>query len=247
MERVAVVTGAGSGVGRSVCAHLASDGCRVAVLDRDGDAASEVAAELRDRGAEAVDAVVDVADRASVDAALGVVRAALGPVDIVVTSAGIAGFVPFTELSIEEWERTMAVNLTGTFHCVQAAIPDMVERRWGRIVTISSAAGQRGSFRQAHYAASKGGVIALTKALAIEYASKGITVNTIPPATVDTPMLRAAQAAGQIADAETIARTVPARRLGTPDDIAATCAFLCSDAAAYLTGQVVAVNGGAVT
>jgi NAD(P)-dependent dehydrogenase (short-subunit alcohol dehydrogenase family) len=138
------------------------------------------------------------------------------------------------------------VNLTGTFHCIQAAIADMVAARWGRIVTISSAAGQTASPRQAHYSASKGGVIAMTKTVAAEFARKGITANTVPPYIVDTPMLRGAQDAGHLPATEVLAGMVPAGRLGTVDDIGATCAFLCSDDASFITGQVIAPNGGAV-
>jgi 2-hydroxycyclohexanecarboxyl-CoA dehydrogenase len=238
MSRVAVVTGGGSGMGRSIGEHLARQGHRVAVLDLDGLAVESTAGVI---GVQ-----VDVADRASVDDALTTVREELGPIAILVTSAAVSGFVPFEEITPEDWARTIAVNLTGTFHCIQAAIPDMVAAGWGRIVTISSAAGQTGSPRQGHYSASKGGVIALTKTVALEYAARGITANTIPPFTVDTPMLRAAQAAKQIAPPEVLARMVPARRLGTGDDIAAACAFLCSDEAGYITGQVIGVNGGAV-
>jgi 2-hydroxycyclohexanecarboxyl-CoA dehydrogenase len=245
--RVAVVTGGASGVGRAICEHLARHGHRVAVLDVDAAAATAAADALRDGGAEAVASSVDVADRDSVEQALAAARDTFGPIEILVTSAAVSGFVRFADITPEQWQRTLAVNLTGTFHCLQAAIPDMVAARWGRIVTISSAAGQVGSLRQAHYSASKGGVIALTKTVALEYAAKGITANTVPPFTVDTPMFRAAQAASDIADTELIARMIPARRLGTPDDVAAVCAFLCSDEAAYITGQVVAVNGGAVT
>jgi NAD(P)-dependent dehydrogenase (short-subunit alcohol dehydrogenase family) len=233
-------------VGASICQHLARQGRRVAVLDLDGEAAEKAAESLRSGGAEAVAAQVDVGHRSAVDDALARVRAALGPVGILVTSAAVAGFARFEEISLDLWERTLAVNLTGTFHCIQSAIPDMVAAGWGRIVTISSAAGQTGSLRQAHYSASKGGVIALTKALALEYGARGITVNTIPPFAVDTPLLRAAQESGHLARTEVVARMIPAGRLGTPDDIAATCAFLCSDAAGYITGQVIAPNGGAV-
>jgi NAD(P)-dependent dehydrogenase (short-subunit alcohol dehydrogenase family) len=218
----------------------------VAVLDLDGEAAEKAAESLRSSGAEAVAAQVDVADRSAVDGALARARAALGPIEILVTSAAVAGFQRFERIALETWERTLAVNLTGTFHCIQSAIPDMVAAGWGRIVTISSAAGQSGSLHQAHYSASKGGVIALTKALAIEYGRHGITVNTIPPFAVDTPLLRAAQDAGHLAKVDVVARMIPAGRIGTPDDIAAACAFLCSDAAGYITGQVIAPNGGAV-
>jgi NAD(P)-dependent dehydrogenase (short-subunit alcohol dehydrogenase family) len=138
------------------------------------------------------------------------------------------------------------VNLTGTFHCIQAAVPDMASASWGRIVTISSAAGQTGTARQGHYSATKGGVIALTKAVALEYAARGITANTIPPFAVDTPLMRGQQGARNLPKTEVIARMIPARRVGTPDDIGATCAFLCSEAAGYITGQVIAANGGAV-
>jgi 2-hydroxycyclohexanecarboxyl-CoA dehydrogenase len=247
VSRVAVVTGGASGIGRSVCERLAREGLRVAVLDRDGDAAADVVASIRVAGGDAMARAVDVADREAVEQAFSDVRRQLAPVEILVTSAAVSGFVPLEALTADEWQRTLAVNLTGTFHCLQAAVPDMVAAGWGRIVTISSAAGQIGSLHQAHYAASKGGVIALTKTAALELAAKGITANTIPPFTVDTPMLRAAQASRSVPNADVLARMVPAGRLGTGDDIAAACAFLCSEDAGYITGQVIAVNGGALT
>jgi NAD(P)-dependent dehydrogenase (short-subunit alcohol dehydrogenase family) len=247
LSRTAVVTGGASGLGRSICEHLARHGRRIGVLDLDGVAARDAAEALRAQGAEAVGVQVDVSDRASVDRALDEVRAAFAPIEILVTSAAVSGFTPFEEVTLDEWMRTLAVNLTGTFHSAQAAIPDMAAARWGRIVTISSAAGQTGAARQAHYSASKGGVIALTKSLALEYAAKGITANTILPFTVDTPMLRAAQDSNYLPATDVLVRAIPARRLGTGDDIADACAFLCSDAASYITGQVIAVNGGAVT
>jgi 2-hydroxycyclohexanecarboxyl-CoA dehydrogenase len=216
------------------------------VLDVDVDAAQQAADGLRAGGAQAVACAVDVSDRATVNDALARVRRDLGPVEIMVTSAAIAEFSSFTEISLAAWHRMIAVNLTGTFHCLQAAIPDMVDAGWGRIVTIASSAGQIGSPRQGHYAASKGGVIALTKTLAREFGAQGITVNTIPPFFVDTPMSRAAHAAGDIPKPEEMAARIPVGRLGTADDIAATCAFLCSDEAGYITGQVIGVNGGAV-
>lgn len=246
MSRVAVVTGGGSGIGLAICGHLARAGARVAVLDVTAGAAKQVADELRASGAEAIGVDVDVSDRAAVDAAFGEVRSQFGPIAILVTSAAVSGFVPFEDITLEDWNRTIAVNLTGTFHCLQAAIGDMTAAGWGRIVTISSAAGQTASPRQGHYSASKGGVIAMTKTVAVEYAARGITANTIPPFTVDTPMLRDAQGARALPRAEVLARMIPAGRLGTGDDIGATCAFLCSEAAGYITGQVIAVNGGAL-
>jgi NAD(P)-dependent dehydrogenase (short-subunit alcohol dehydrogenase family) len=247
VDRVAVVTGGASGVGLAISEHLAREGKRVAVLDLDGDAAARVAEQLRATGADAASGAVDVADREAVDAAFAAVRGELGPIHVLVTSAAVSGFTRFQDITLDAWQRTMAVNLTGTFNCAQAAIGDMVEARWGRIVTISSAAGQTGSVRQADYSASKGGVIALTKTLALEFARKGITANTVPPFTVDTPMLRGAQDAQHLPGTDMLTQVIPAGRLGTTDEIAAVCAFLCSDAASYVTGQVIAVNGGAVT
>jgi NAD(P)-dependent dehydrogenase (short-subunit alcohol dehydrogenase family) len=246
MNRTAVVTGGGSGMGLDICRHLANDGHRVAVLDLDGAAAEHAAGQLRDAGAEAVACAADVSVRSSVDQSLDEVRSVLGPVEIMVTSAAIAEFAPFTEITREQWDRMLAVDLTGTFHCLQAAIPDMLSVGWGRIVTIASSAGQIGSIRQAHYAAAKGGVIALTKTVAREFGGQGITANTIPPFCVDTPMLRAAQAEGDVPPPEVVAAGIPSGRVGTGDDIAAACAFLCSESASYITGQVIGVNGGAV-
>ena len=149
-----------------------------------------------------------------------------------------------SSISPEAWERMLGVNLTGTFHCVQTAIPDMLAAGWGRIVTISSSSAQSGAARMAHYVASKGGVIGLTKALAVEYAGNGITVNTIPPGFIDTPMVRRAEARGDLPDVNAIAARTPVRRAGTPLDVAAAAAFLCSEEAGYITGQVIGVNGG---
>jgi 2-hydroxycyclohexanecarboxyl-CoA dehydrogenase len=244
MGRVAVVTGGGSGMGLAVARRLAADGHRVTVLDLDGDAAERAAEGIRAAGADAMATEVDVADRGAVDDALTYVRTELGPVEIMVTSAGLDAFTPFTEITAEQWERVIAVNLTGTFHCLQAAVPDMIAGGWGRIVTISSSSAQSGAARMAHYVASKGGVIGLTKALASELGRHGITVNTIPPGSIETPMTQRAQSSGNLPDTEVIARMIPVRRTGTPDDIAAACAFLCSEDAGYITGQQINVNGG---
>lgn len=245
--RVAVVTGGASGMGLAIARHLAARGERVAVLDLQGEAALRAAAELRGSGAAATGLEADVTDRRAVDAALDEVRAELGPVAIMVTSAGLDVFEPFPDIVTESWERVLAVNLTGTFHCLQAAVPDMLEAGWGRIVTISSSSAQSGALRMAHYVAAKAGVIGLTRALALELARKGITVNAVTPGMIDTPMLRRAAAGGDIGTLEkSAARAVPVGRPGTPEEIAATCGFLCSEAAAYVTGQVVGVNGGMV-
>ena len=242
MSRVAVVTGGASGIGLGVARGLTADGHRVAVLDRQGaDAAVD---GLRLPGATALAVEVDVADRASVSAAFDRVRAELGPVEVLVTSAGIEAFTPILDITAEAWDRMIAVNLTGTFSCIQAALPDMLAAGWGRIVTISSSSAQSGAPNMAHYVASKGGVIGLTKALAVELARSGITVNTIPPSLVDTPMARNAEAAGDFPGVDVVGPMVPVGRAGTPEDIASACSYLCSDGGSYVTGQVIGVNGG---
>jgi NAD(P)-dependent dehydrogenase (short-subunit alcohol dehydrogenase family) len=244
MSRVAVITGAASGMGLAISRRLAADGHRVALLDLDGDAAEQAAHDLRVGGEEALASKVDVTDRSAVDEALHRVRDELGPVEIMVTSAGLDEFVPFTDITAAQWERMLAVNLTGTFHCAQAAVPDMLGAGWGRIVTISSSSAQSGARHMVHYVSSKGGVIGLTKALAVELAAHGITVNTIPPGAIDTPMSRRAQASGALPSTDTLAKVIPVRRTGTPEDVAAACAFLCSEEAGYITGQQINVSGG---
>jgi NAD(P)-dependent dehydrogenase (short-subunit alcohol dehydrogenase family) len=243
MSRVAVVTGGASGIGLGVARHLAADGHSVAVVDQNGDAAERAAAELRAGGASALAATVDVTDRAAIDAALDSVHTELGAVGIMVTCAGIESFDEIGEITPDTWDRIIAVNLTGTFLCIQAVVPEMLTAKWGRVVTISSSSAQSGAPRMAHYVASKAGVIGLTKALAVDLAPHGITVNTIPPSIIDTPMARHAEARGLV-NIDAVAGMTPVRRAGTPDDIGATCAFLCSDQAGFITGQQIGVNGG---
>jgi NAD(P)-dependent dehydrogenase (short-subunit alcohol dehydrogenase family) len=231
-------------MGLAICRQLAARGDQVAVFDLSEENAVKAAAEITGDGGRAIAVGVDVANRAAVDAGLGKVRGELGPVEIMVTSAGLDAFSDFTDITADQWERMMAVNLTGTFNCLQAAIPDMVAGNWGRIVTISSSSAQSGAKRMAHYVASKGGVLGLTKALALEYVPHGITVNTIPPGFIDTPMIRRAEDKGDVPGVDTIAKATPVRRAGTPEDIAAACVFLCSEEAGYITGQAINVNGG---
>ncbi len=241
--RVAIVTGAASGIGLGIAERLFADGHAVALLDRDGAAAQAAADALGDAG-RAIGIEADVADRAAVQAAYDAVRERLGPITIVVTSAGIESFDDITAITPEQWDRIIAVNLTGTFTCLQLAVPDMEEAGWGRMVTISSSSAQSGAPRMAHYVASKGGVIGLTKAFAHELASKRITVNTIPPTLVDTPMARDAEERGDVPPIDALAGFIPLGRAGTPADIGAACAFLCSEEGGYITGQVIGVNGG---
>jgi 2-hydroxycyclohexanecarboxyl-CoA dehydrogenase len=244
MTRTAVVTGAAGGVGLGVAQALAASGHRVALLDRQADLVRRSAAGIAATGAEVVAHEVDVADLESVRSALDQVRAELGPVTVMVTSAGVAEFSSVMDLAPEQWDRMLNINLTGTFHCLQAVVPDMLEAAWGRMVTISSSSAQSGAPRMAHYVASKGGVIALTKALAVELAEHGITVNTIPPSIVDTPMVEAWTATGDFPGVGVMAPMTPVRRVGTPEDVGAAAAYLCSDAAGFVTGQVIGVNGG---
>lgn len=241
-----MVTGGASGIGEATCHELGRRGHKVAVLDVDEQTAQRVSAALRAGGVTSVGVGADVTDRPALERAFAEVRGELGPVSVLVTSAGLFGFAPFTEISADAWARVIDVNLTGTFHCCQVALPDMLAANWGRIVTISSSSAQRGSPFAAHYAAAKGGVITLTKSLAREYATHGITVNTIPPSGIETPMQHAGQAAGYLGSNEQLAANIPMGYLGTGADIAAAVGFLSSEEARYITGQILGVNGGAV-
>jgi 2-hydroxycyclohexanecarboxyl-CoA dehydrogenase len=243
-DRVVVVTGGASGIGLGVCKLFAANGHPVAMLDMQGDAVEREGAALAASGASMLALRADVSDRAAIDAAYAKVRSTLGPIAIVIANAGISASADFRTMSVETWQRMIDVNLTGAFHTIQPALDDMIAAKWGRIVTISSQAAQSGAQDRAHYAASKGGVIGLTRSLARELASYGITVNTIPPSLVDTPLARAGVLAGQVPPLEIIAQAIPIARPGTPADIAAACAFLCSDGASYITGQEINVNGG---
>lgn len=241
--RTAIVTGGASGIGKAISRRLAADGVLVAVFDRDGAAAEETAAAIEKDGGRAVGLAVDVTDRAAVDAAVARVGELLGRPVILVNSAGITAFGPSLEVSAELWDRVLAVNLTGTFACCQAVLPGMVEEGWGRIVNISSSSVHSGSPGMAAYVASKSGVLGLTKVLALEFAKKGVTVNTIPPGFIDSPMLRDTASGGRLDVAQQIERT-PVGRIGLPEDVAAACAFLVGEEASYITGQVIGVNGG---
>jgi 2-hydroxycyclohexanecarboxyl-CoA dehydrogenase len=245
----AIVTGGASGIGLAIAERLARDGAKVSVFDLDREQAEIAAKNIRDAGGDAIACPVDVSDRAQVDEAVARTRDELGPVLVLVNGAGKDAFDPFMDISTELWERIIAVNLTGTFHCTQSVLPDMLEARWGRIVNISSSGAQTGAMLMAHYASSKAGVIGLTKTLALELGPLGITVNTIPPGAIDTPMSRRAAAEGRFGGGtlEDVGRHLPVRRVGVPEDIAAACAYLVSDEAGYVTGQIIGVNGGRVT
>ena len=227
----AVVTGGGSGIGAAIAARLRADGLNVAVLD------------LQPSDDEFAH-VADVTDRAAVDTALNAIRAQLGPISVLVNAAGLDCFKRFSDVSFEKWQQIIDVNLNGVFHCIQAALPDMLEAGWGRIVNISSSSTHSGQPFMSPYVAAKSAVNGLTKSLALELGPNGITVNAVPPGFIDTPMLRKAEGKGFLGDTDKQIAQTPVRRMGKPEDIAAACAFFVSDEAGYITGQILGVNGG---
>jgi len=229
---VAIVTGGASGIGLATALELADRGARVAVLDLN----PEVPAPLEGF-------VADVSNRASVEAAVAAVGERFGRIDILVNNAGIARDKLMLRMKREDWDAVLATNLTGAFALTQAVLKPMIRQRGGRIVCISSVVGQSGNAGQANYAASKAGLIGFAKAVALEVASRGITVNVVAPGLIETDMTRAMT--GPARD-EWSAR-IPLGRLGTPDDVASAVCFLASDEAAYITGHVLAVNGGMYT
>lgn len=227
----AVVTGGGSGIGRAIADRLRADGYNVATLDLNPSDTPNAF-------------IANVTDRSAVDEALNAVRAQLGPITILVNAAGLDFFGRFADLPFDRWQRVIDVNLNGTFHCIQAALPDMVEAGWGRIVNISSSSTHSGQPYMAPYVAAKSAVNGLTKSLALEYGPMGITVNAVPPGFIDTPMLRKAEDRGFLGDTAKQIEQTPVRRMGRPEDIAAACAFFISEEASYITGQILGVNGG---
>ncbi len=234
----AVVTGAGRGLGRAIATVLATQGAAVAVWDLNKDGAEETVEAITAAGGKAIAVAGDAADAAAVAESAARTREELGAITVLVNNAGITNYVPFTDLSEETWDQMMRINLKGPFLVTREFVPDMLEAEWGRIVNISSSSAQTGAPALGHYAASKGGVIGLTKALAIEFAAKGITVNNVPPGFVDTPLLR------EGFDLDKVAEKMPMKRPGKPEDIAHAVAYLVSEEAAYVTGQTLSVNGG---
>ena len=237
--KVALVTGASRGIGRAITCALAGRGATVVAAAR-GDHARAVAAELTSMGHRAEAATVDVTDAAAVEQLPGDIVRHHGRLDIVVSNAGITRDQLLMRMKREDWDAVISTNLTAAFSLAQAAIRPMLKQRGGRIIAIGSVVGQTGNAGQTSYAASKAGLIGFAKALAREVASRGITVNVVAPGMIDTDMTRA------IAEKSHIdwGAQIPLGRLGTPEDVAAAVCFLASDEAAYITGHVLAVNGG---
>lgn len=245
-QKVALVTGSAAGIGAAICRRLARDGIAIGVLDINIDDATAVADEIASQGGKAIPLQCSVADRAQVTAAADKLRREFGPITIVVNNAGITGWVPFEEITDEAWDRMMEINLKGTFIVTQVVLPDMKAAKWGRIVNISSSSAQSGTAQMAHYSASKGGVISLTRTLALELGPLGITVNNIPPASVAGTVMFEATKHQMPMPVEAIKQMLPVRRMGEPEDIANACAWLVSEDTGYVTGQTIGVNGGRV-
>jgi 3-oxoacyl-[acyl-carrier protein] reductase len=240
--RVALVTGASRGIGRAIAGRLAVQGAVVAAAAR-GAHAEEAAAEIVAAGGRAEAVTVDVTDPAAVDAAVAGVVARHGRLDILVNNAGIARDQLLLRMKRDEWDAVLATNLTAAFLITQAALKPMLKQKRGRVIAISSIVGQMGNAGQANYAASKAGLIGFCKSLAREVASRNITVNVVAPGLIATDMTRALTGDVQ----QDWSGKIPLGRLGTPEDVAAAVCFLASDEASYITGHVLAVNGGMYT
>lgn len=241
-RRNAVVTGGASGIGRAISLRLARDGANVAILDVNLPGAELVAEQVRAQGRLALAVEVDVSKLQDVALAIEQVRQHMGAVSILVNDAGIAQLVSFDRMTEQQWDRMIAVHVKGAFNCTRVLVGDMTSAGWGRIVNISSVAGLSGAPGFTHYSAAKAALIGFTKALAHEVGPKGVTVNAIACGMIDTPMLRGANLPE--AALKQAAESSPIRRIGRPEDIAAACAYLVSDEAEFVTGQVMSPNGG---
>jgi 2-hydroxycyclohexanecarboxyl-CoA dehydrogenase len=238
-SRVAVVTGGGSGIGRAIALRLAEDTAKIAIWELNLAGAEETAEMIRAAGGTAIAIQADCSDKAAIHAAAERTRAELGPIAILVNNAGIAPFKPFLETDDDEFDKVIRINLRGPWLVTKECLPGMLEAGWGRVINITSSSVQTGSPAQGHYVSSKGGLVGMTKTLALEFAASGVTFNMIPPGFVDTPMLRASPI-----DVEGYAATLPMKRVGKPEDIAAAAAYLAAEEASYITGQVISTNGG---
>ena len=245
-NRMVIVTGGGGGIGGATCLRFAREGARVAVFDLNLEAAEKIAAAIRDAGGVARAFHCDITDRASVNGSVEAAESALGPIDVLVNNAGWDIFRPFTKTQPADWERLIAINLTGALHMHHAVLPLMAARKKGRVVNIASDAARVGSSGEAVYAACKGGLVALSKTLAREHARHDITVNVVCPGPTETALFEDyKQGAGNPEKlVEAFTRAIPLGRIGRPDDLPGAILFFASDEAAYVTGQVMSVSGG---
>jgi len=245
-NRTVVVTGGGGGIGGATCRAFAREGARVAVCDLNLDAAQKVAAGIKDAGGAAEAFHCDITQRASVDAAIAATEARLGPIDVLVNNAGWDIFRPFAKTEPAQWDKLIAINLVGALHMHHAVLPGMTARRSGRIINIASDAARVGSSGEAVYAACKGGLVSFSKTIAREHARHGITVNVVCPGPTDTALFADyKEGAGNPEKlVEAFTRSIPLGRIGQPDDLPGAILFFASDAAAYVTGQVLSVSGG---
>jgi 2-hydroxycyclohexanecarboxyl-CoA dehydrogenase len=245
-DQTVIVTGGGGGIGGATCRRFAAEGAKVAVFDLNLQAAETVAAAIRAQGGKAQAYACDIADRATVDAAVAATEAALGPIDVLVNNAGWDVFLPFTKTVPAQWEKLIAINLVGALNMHHAVLPGMVARRAGRIVNVSSDAARVGSSGEAVYAACKGGLVAFSKTIAREHARHGITVNVVCPGPTDTALFDGFKqgAANPEKLVEAFTRSIPLGRIGQPDDLPGAILFFASSDAAFVTGQVLSVSGG---
>ena len=245
-DKLALVTGAGGGIGTAICERLAGEGCHLALFDRDADAARTAGRKVEALGRRASTHIVDITDYEAVSDAVASLASDHGDVDILVNNAGFDRFADFLDTTPEQWDPIIAVNLRGTLNMHHVVLPGMRERDWGRVVNIASDAGRVGSSMEAVYSACKGGVIAFTKSIARELARTGIRLNVVCPGPTDTPLLAQFLDAGEDGAKilKALERAVPMKRIGRPDDVPGIVAFLASDDAEYITGQVISVSGG---